>query len=87
MRSGAISEPAFYSIWAEQDEKTSRIMAQIGHDRPVCILKYDREMVNMVTDEVVAVEFTKTPETTRALSNLVGLQITVQAEHEARYDA
>jgi hypothetical protein len=77
---------ATYTIWAEQDEKISRIMMQIGTDRAVCILKYDREMIGMVSDEVVAVEFTKESGAAQALSNLIGVQIAVHGK-TAQYDA
>jgi hypothetical protein len=42
-----------YKTWAEQDDKESRLMMQIGDDKPVCIVRYDRSLVAKADDFTV----------------------------------
>ena len=37
---------AEHRIWAEQDDVVSRLMIQIGDDKPVCVIEYKREIAN-----------------------------------------
>lgn len=35
-----------HRIWAEQDDTTSRVMIQVGGDKPLCLIEYDRTLVD-----------------------------------------
>lgn len=37
-----------HRIWAEQDEKVSRLLMQVGDDPPIALLEYDRSLPKKV---------------------------------------
>jgi hypothetical protein len=77
-----IKEPPKFLMWAEQDDKESRLMLQIGDDKEICLLRYDREFRDHVGNDFTVFQSQLLPESDKSVPvpSWVGLlcQLTLQ---------
>jgi len=87
---------ANWGISVEQDEKTTRLVLEVGGDRKVCLLQYDRKLINSVQDEVTVFEWNSDGSPSSAgmshfpegtIRSLVGVLVSVSREFKQENDA